>query len=83
MTVALPKKPDPLYMSILCPLTPTPEKVGLTTDVMRSVEENPVSDDASNTGADADGAEVSMSTLRPAETSPIFPARSANRADTT
>ena len=42
-----------------------------------------MSDDASNTGADADGAEVSMSTLRPAETSPIFPARSANRADTT
>ena len=42
-----------------------------------------MSDDASKTGADADGAEVSMSTLTPAEIPPIFPARSVNRADTT
>ena len=70
-------------MSILCPLTPVPENVGRTTDVMRSDDDAPESDAAVNTGGDADGAAVSMSTVRFAEREPLFPARSESRAETT
>ena len=82
-TVVLPRKPEPLYISIRCPSTPVPVNIGRRTEVMRSDDENPESDEEVKTGGDADGAAVSMSTVRPTERVPMFPARSESRAEIT